>query len=1061
VTTALYRRYRPESFAEVIGQDHVTAPLRQALRSGQTNHAYLFSGPRGCGKTTSARILARCLNCAEGPTDTPCGVCPSCVELARGGPGSLDVVEIDAASHGGVDDARELRERATFAPARDRYKVFILDEAHMVSPQGFNALLKIVEEPPPHVKFIFATTEPDKVIGTIRSRTHHYPFRLVPPDVLVPYLEQLCTTEGVPVGAGVLSLVVRAGAGSVRDTLSVLDQLVAGAGPDGLEYEGAVALLGYTHTSLLDDLVDAIAARDGASAFRVVERVVATGHEPRRFVEDLLERLRDLIVIAASGEAAAAVLRDVPADQLDRMRRQATHLGPSELSRSADLANAALTEMVGATSPRLHLELLMARLLLPSADDSTTGLGARVDRLERGLPAVPTGAGSSASVSAPATAVPVQPHPSVAAPAPAGHAPAGPVAGLAPASSAPAPAEAPVRPGAASASGPAAAPPAPTPDGPADPRTAADPAPGADPLTAADRVPAADPAPGGRGPAQHPAADAAAASRRPDATEPPAGPRDAGAEPTASTTGAPGGTTPHQDAAQHDAQQTAARDERVRDAAASWDAASTGAASTDAASTGTASTDAASTAAASAGTASTDAATPSARPAPAPVAAPEPAAPATAPAATAPAAAVPGVAAAAADTEMLRRRWPDVLTTLRRLRLPSWALVNQHAQILELDATTLRLGFAQPGLVTTFRNSNHADVVARALAETLGVTARVEAVLDEPGGGRGQAGPAGPAAPTPQVPDVISPERAAASWGDPAPAAPAPAASDAPPAADAARGAAPATGHDDARPAPVGAAAAHAHEATGAPDRPAGRADDGPGDRPAAASGPAAAPVPADEARPTDEARPAAGATRPTPPWEPDPAAEAAGAPAAETATAPGSATPQTSDGRPAGAATPAAPAPGAPPVVAHPHDDDIPPGDEPDDPWRDGPPRASAPRAAAPTSQPASQPARGAAAPAPTGRPAQRASAPAAGQASAPVAGQAPAAPPPLGPGATARERGVAAARAAAAQSASRVQEPDEPSPDDPTIGQSNLVGVQLVAQVLGGRVIDEQTDI
>jgi DNA polymerase-3 subunit gamma/tau len=391
VTTALYRRYRPETFAEVIGQDHVTAPLRQALRTGQVNHAYLFSGPRGCGKTTSARILARILNCAQNteasPTDTPCGVCESCVELARGGPGSLDVVEIDAASHGGVDDARELRERATFAPARDRFKVFILDEAHMVSNQGFNALLKIVEEPPPHVKFIFATTEPDKVIGTIRSRTHHYPFRLVPPDVLVPYLEQLCASEDVRVGSGVLPLVVRAGGGSVRDTLSVLDQLIAGAGDEGIDYEGAAALLGYTQASLLDDLVEAIAARDGGAAFRVVERVISTGHEPRRFVEDLLERLRDLIVIAASGDAADAVLRHVPADQLERMRQQARNLGASELSRSADLTNAALTEMTGATSPRLHLELLMARLLLPAAEDSRSGLGARLDRLERGLPA--------------------------------------------------------------------------------------------------------------------------------------------------------------------------------------------------------------------------------------------------------------------------------------------------------------------------------------------------------------------------------------------------------------------------------------------------------------------------------------------------------------------------------------------------------------------------------------------------------------------------------------------------------------------------------------------------
>ncbi|NKY41495.1 DNA polymerase III subunit gamma and tau, partial [Cellulomonas septica] len=415
MTTALYRRYRPENFAEVIGQDHVTAPLRQALRSGQVNHAYLFSGPRGCGKTTSARILARILNCEANteasPTDTPCGTCASCVELARGGPGSLDVVEIDAASHGGVDDARELRERATFAPARDRFKVFILDEAHMVTPQGFNALLKIVEEPPPHIKFIFATTEPDKVIGTIRSRTHHYPFRLVPPDVLVPYLEQLCASEGVPVGSGVLPLVVRAGGGSVRDTLSVLDQLIAGSGEGGLDYDDAAALLGYTPAALLDDLVEAIAARDGGSAFRVVERVITTGHEPRRFVEDLLERLRDLIVIAASGDAAAAALRDVPADQLARMRLQAQHLGASELSRSADLANAALTEMTGATSPRLHLELLMARLLLPAADDTRSGLGARLDRLERGLPADGAAFASARLVGPGGTEVPATPVP--------------------------------------------------------------------------------------------------------------------------------------------------------------------------------------------------------------------------------------------------------------------------------------------------------------------------------------------------------------------------------------------------------------------------------------------------------------------------------------------------------------------------------------------------------------------------------------------------------------------------------------------------------------------------
>ena len=364
MVTALYRRYRPETFAELIGQSQVTDPLRTALRTDRVGHAYLFSGPRGCGKTTSARILARCLNCAEGPTDTPCGVCPSCVELGRDGGGSLDVVEIDAASHGGVDDARDLRERAVFAPARDRFKIFIIDEAHMVTSGGFNALLKIVEEPPEHIKFIFATTEPEKVIGTIRSRTHHYPFRLVPPAQLMDYVAQLCASEGVTVEPGVLPLVVRAGGGSVRDTLSILDQLIAGSESTTVGYERAVALLGYTHGELLDEVVDALAARDAAAVFGAIDRVVQTGQDPRRFVEDLLERLRDLIIVAASPTGAAALLRGVPQDQLDRMAIQAESIGAAELSRSADVANAALTEMSGATSPRLHLELLAARLLL-------------------------------------------------------------------------------------------------------------------------------------------------------------------------------------------------------------------------------------------------------------------------------------------------------------------------------------------------------------------------------------------------------------------------------------------------------------------------------------------------------------------------------------------------------------------------------------------------------------------------------------------------------------------------------------------------------------------------
>ena len=397
MTTALYRRYRPDTFDQVIGQEHVTEPLKAALRANRVTHAYLFSGPRGCGKTTSARILARCLNCAQGPTDTPCGQCESCRELATGGPGSLDVVEIDAASHGGVDDARDLRERATFAPVRDRYKIFIIDEAHMVTNQGFNALLKLVEEPPEHVKFVFATTEPERVIGTIRSRTHHYPFRLVPPDVLGPYLTTLCAEEHIGVGEGVLTLVMRAGGGSVRDTLSVLDQLMAGAIDGQVTYQTAVALLGYTDSALLDESVDALAGGDGAAAFRVVERMVESGHDPRRFVEDLLQRLRDLLIIAVAGDGARDVLADTPHDQFERMQRQAQNWGPHGLSRAADLTDEALRAMTGATSPRLQLELLVGRILVPAPGPAQAPVQGMVGMTGGGAPHEVASASSEAS----------------------------------------------------------------------------------------------------------------------------------------------------------------------------------------------------------------------------------------------------------------------------------------------------------------------------------------------------------------------------------------------------------------------------------------------------------------------------------------------------------------------------------------------------------------------------------------------------------------------------------------------------------------------------------------
>lgn len=392
---ALYHKYRPATFAEVVGQEHVTEPLMQALDSGHINHAYLFSGPRGTGKTSSARILARSLNCAEGPTSTPCGKCASCLALAPGGPGNLDVTELDAASHGGVDDARELRDRAFYAPAESRYRVFIIDEAHMVTSAGFNALLKIVEEPPEHLIFIFATTEPEKVLSTIKSRTHHYPFRLLAPNAMRGLLERICGQEGVKVDPAVYPLIIRAGGGSPRDALSVLDQLMAGSGEDGITYQSALALLGATDVALIDDAVNALAAADRSGMFGTIERVIAAGHDPRRFTSDLLDRFRDLIMLQSVKDAADTGLVDAPDDQMERMIAQAKELGPATATRFADVLSTGLKDMRGATSPRLLLEIMSARMLLPATDDSYEALLQRVEQLERGV-------GSNISLNTPA-----------------------------------------------------------------------------------------------------------------------------------------------------------------------------------------------------------------------------------------------------------------------------------------------------------------------------------------------------------------------------------------------------------------------------------------------------------------------------------------------------------------------------------------------------------------------------------------------------------------------------------------------------------------------------------
>ncbi|MEV0981507.1 DNA polymerase III subunit gamma and tau [Streptomyces sp. NPDC049915] len=702
---ALYRRYRPETFAEVIGQEHVTDPLQQALRNNRVNHAYLFSGPRGCGKTTSARILARCLNCEQGPTPTPCGECQSCQDLARNGPGSIDVIEIDAASHGGVDDARDLREKAFFGPARSRYKIYIIDEAHMVTSAGFNALLKVVEEPPEHLKFIFATTEPEKVIGTIRSRTHHYPFRLVPPGTLREYLGEVCQKEDIPVEDGVLPLVVRAGGGSVRDSMSVMDQLLAGAGADGVTYAMATSLLGYTDGSLLDSVVESFASGDGSAAFEVVDRVIEGGNDPRRFVADLLERLRDLVILAAVPDAAEKGLIDAPADVIERMQAQARSFGAAELSRAADLVNEGLTEMRGATSPRLQLELICARVLLPAAYGDERSVMARLDRIERGVN-FSTGAGMPAMGYVPGP----EAHGGGFAGGPAG---AGAPVPAVPPGGGPAAARAAVRgagggsgggtgPGAVPGPGPGAGVPAPAP-APAQAAGAPGQQGGAQPD--AGGVPAGGPAAHGPTPAPAPTGAAAqvppaapaapAAAPAPDAATPPAASAPApssapGAWPTAASAGGgrrPGGWPT-----------AAPAGGGARPAATAPGSGGSGPGRSGPAGGGPGH------------------------------AAPAPAAPA---APAAPSAAPPAPAAGGMDPRVL---WPNILEAVKNRRRFTWILLSQNAQVTGFDGTTLQLGFVNAGARDNFAGSGSEDVLRQALVEQFNVHWKIEAVVDPSGG---------------------------------------------------------------------------------------------------------------------------------------------------------------------------------------------------------------------------------------------------------------------------------------------------------------------------------------
>ncbi|WP_406158739.1 DNA polymerase III subunit gamma and tau [Streptomyces canus] len=759
---ALYRRYRPESFAEVIGQEHVTDPLQQALRNNRVNHAYLFSGPRGCGKTTSARILARCLNCAQGPTPTPCGECQSCQDLARNGPGSIDVIEIDAASHGGVDDARELREKAFFGPASSRYKIYIIDEAHMVTSAGFNALLKVVEEPPEHLKFIFATTEPEKVIGTIRSRTHHYPFRLVPPGTLREYLGEVCGKENIPVEDGVLPLVVRAGQGSVRDSMSVMDQLLAGAKEEGVTYAMATSLLGYTDGSLLDSVVEAFATGDGAAAFEVVDRVIEGGNDPRRFVTDLLERLRDLVILAAVPDAAEKGLIDAPADVIERMQAQAGTFGAAELSRAADLVNQGLTEMRGANSPRLQLELICARVLLPAAYGDERSVMARLDRIERGVNFSAGGAPAMGYVPGP------EAHGGAALGTPG-------VQGVPGASGAPVPPPAAVPPG----GGPAAA------------RAAVRASGAGTPSGAAQGVGV----PGGGGPAgaggtggfpgatadSAPPADPSAPADR--TSDSPAGP--AHGSPTAQPPGAPSGqpSTAYPDQPQPPHQQPSATPSPAAPATApgAWPAA---------APVGGGRRPGGWPTATPAGGGGQPQAPASHRPAAAP-----------APSQPAPAASAPGPGAYAPPTggPDPRQLWPNILEAVKNRRRFTWILLSQNAHVAGFDGTTLQLGFVNAGARDNFATSGSEEVLRQALAEQFSVQWKIEAVIDPSGGGGappasggfnggggyggggntggyGTGSTAGYGAPGPQAPSSPQPTPAPAARPTPTPApAPAPA----------------------------------------------------------------------------------------------------------------------------------------------------------------------------------------------------------------------------------------------------------------------------------------------